>query len=106
MVYAIRGHREIAPPPLGVEMDQWEYHFESLHDVLLNKAGYQGKINLRFQRLGWDGWEFVTIEKANPWQLESVVGTVGKVAIFKRKLTEERKQEILAARTVKKPAKS
>ena len=73
----------------------WEYQtivFDFTSEAIISQGGLFNaeKFNHELQRLGWEGWELVSIFDTNRVQ----GGTRYVVAVFKRALTAERRAEI------------
>ena len=77
----------------------WEYQtatFDFTGEAMISQGGLfnADKFNLELNRLGWDGWELVSVMDTNRVQ----GGTKYVIAVFKRPLTEQRREEIVHAR--------
>lgn len=73
----------------------WEYHnvtFNFDSTALISQGGLfdSAQFNLQLNRLGWDGWELVSVFDTNQVQ----GGTRYVVAVFKRPLTDARRAEL------------
>jgi len=73
----------------------WEYHtamFDFGSEAFISQGGLfnADKFNFELNRLGWEGWELVSVNDTN--QIRG--GTKYIVAVFKRPLTTERRAEI------------
>lgn len=73
----------------------WEVSFNFDAGTLISTGGLfnSEQFSLELNRLGWDGWELVSVFDTNQVQ----GGTRYVVAVFKRPLTAERRQEIARA---------
>ena len=82
----------------------WEYHtevFDFASEAWIHQGGLfnSDKFNFEISRLGWDGWELVSVFDTN-----GIDGSTRYVvAVFKRPLTDERRAELSATIGVKKP---
>lgn len=75
----------------------WEYHhvtFDFSSGRFFTRGGLfeSEEFNRELNRLGWDGWELVSVFDTT--RVEGSTRFV--VAVFKRALTEERRQELLS----------
>lgn len=72
--------------------DGWEYHTEVFDFRRMLSAGHfdNAEFSKRANALGWEGWELVSMMDTNRHQ----GATFWIVAVFKRKLTAERRAEI------------
>jgi hypothetical protein len=73
----------------------WEYHnvaFNFDASAFISQGGLfdSEQFNLELNRLGWDGWELVSVFDTN--QVRG--GTRYVVAVFKRPLTPERRDHL------------
>ncbi|MBC8352946.1 MAG: DUF4177 domain-containing protein [Planctomycetes bacterium] len=73
----------------------WEYHnvsfnFDAESFISLGGLFDSEQFNLELNRLGWDGWELVSVFDTN--QVKG--GTRYVVAVFKRQLTDSRRAEL------------
>lgn len=78
----------------------WEYQTVQIHadtGLFFAQGGTFDDHRFRYElnRLGWDGWELVSVFDTNHIQ----GGTRYIVAVFKRPLTDERRRELLQHRT-------
>jgi Domain of unknown function (DUF4177) len=76
----------------------WEYQNVSFNfdaAAFISQGGLfdSEQFNFELNRLGWDGWELVSVFDTNQVQ----GGTRYVVAVFKRPLTAERRQQLLQA---------
>ena len=76
----------------------WEYHNVSFNfdaSAFISQGGLfnSEQFNLELNRLGWDGWELVSVFDTNDIQGSSRY----VVAVFKRPLTPERRNQLLSA---------
>ena len=75
----------------------WEYHnvsFDFSAGTLMTKGGLFNaeEFNNELNRLGWDGWELVSVFDTNRFD----GGTRYVVAVLKRPLTDARREELLS----------
>ena len=73
----------------------WEYHtamFDFTGEAFISQGGLfnADKFNLELNRLGWEGWELVSVNDTNRMQ----GATKYIVAVFKRPLTDQRRAEL------------
>jgi len=73
----------------------WEYQNVSFNfdaEAFISRGGLfnSQRFNLELNRLGWDGWELVSVFDTNDIQGSSRF----VVAVFKRPLTEERRDQL------------
>lgn len=77
----------------------WEYHtskFNFDREAFISQGGLfnSEKFTFELNRLGWDGWELVSVAETN-----DVHGSTNFiVAIFKRPLTDQRRAELTQGR--------
>ena len=74
----------------------WEYHtvaFDFTGEAFISQGGLfnSQKFNYELNRLGWEGWEVVSVFDTNRTQ----GGTRYVVAVLKRPLTTERRAALL-----------
>lgn len=75
----------------------WEYHtetFDFTREAFISQGGLfnSDTFNFEVNRLGWENWELVSVFDTNMTQ----GGTRNVVAVFKRPLTERRREELKA----------
>jgi hypothetical protein len=73
----------------------WEYHtstFDFDSEAFISQGGLfdSARFTLELNRLGWDGWELVSVSDTNQVQGD----TRYIVAVFKRPLTEQRRAAV------------
>lgn len=74
----------------------WEYHtlqFDFTGEAFISQGGLfnSKKFNLDLNRMGWEGWELV-----NTFDTNRIKGSTRYVvAVFKRPLNAERREELL-----------
>lgn len=78
---------------MGWEYQHVSFDFDSSAFISMGGLFDSHKFNLELNRLGWEGWELVGVFDTN--QVKG--GTRYIVAVFKRPLTAERRNQILQA---------